>query len=352
MELKKEHFRAYIFIEMQRGRKPSEIHEQLQQTDLDVPSRRTIFEWFRRFKDGRSSLEDDARCGRPLTATTTENVQRLQELIKEQPRISLRALSDVTGLCKDAVREILTSHLGLRKVCSTWVPHHLSESNKRDRVTCAESIIALFDENSFDYLLQHWATEDESWFLYETAATKEENKAWCHPSDAKPVVVRPKLTNKKTLLLLAFTGDGRVSAAVRAPGETLTSSGYIDFVRSTGEKWRHSRVRPVKLRDLLWQHDNARPHVSQETSAFFENRGVKLLKQSPYSPDLNQCDRWVFKHLKNLFRGKTFSDGDEILSAAVKELRSLPKSKFIRELTHLHEHCKLVLNNHGDYVVY
>ena len=171
MELKKEHFRAYIFIEMQRGRKPSEIHDQLMQTNLEVPSSRTIFEWFRRFKEGRSSLEDDARCGRPLTATTPENMQHLHELVEEQPRTSLRALSDIIGLCKDAIREILTTHLGLRKVCSTWVPHHLSESNKRDRISCAESLIALFYENSFDYLLQHWATEDGSWFLYETATT-------------------------------------------------------------------------------------------------------------------------------------------------------------------------------------
>ena len=110
MELKKKHFRAYIFIEMQQGRKPSEIYDQLMQINLEVPSRRTIFEWFRRFKEGRSSLEDDARCGRPLTATTPENMQHLRELVEEQPRTSLRALSDITGLCKDAIREILTTH--------------------------------------------------------------------------------------------------------------------------------------------------------------------------------------------------------------------------------------------------
>lgn len=254
------------------------------------------------------------------------------------------------GLSKDAVRLILTNQLGLRKVCSTWIPHQLSENNKKDRVSCAENIITLFNENSTEYLLHYLVTEDESWFLYETAQTKQQNKAWCHPNEPKPTVVRPKLTNKKTLLLLAFTGDGKVSADVCAPGQTLNSQGYVEFVRATGEKWRHHRTSPVKLKELLWQHDNARPHVSQETIDFFNRRSVRLLKQSPYSPDLNQCDRWVFKFLKHAFRGRKFANGEEVLSQAVQTLRSLPQEKFRNELEHLHEHCHQVLRHSGNYV--
>jgi hypothetical protein len=88
-----------------------------------------------------------------------------------------------------------------------------------------------------DYLMRNLATEDESWFLYEIAFTKQQNMTWCRLKEPKLTVVRPKLTKKKTLLLLTFTGNGMVSADVRAPSETVTSQRYIEFIWSTGEKW-------------------------------------------------------------------------------------------------------------------
>jgi len=89
---------------------------------------------------------------------------------------------------------------------------------------------------------------------------------------------------KKTLLLLAFTADQKISVDICSPGETVNSSErYVEFVRSTGEKWWHVRRNPKKLTELLWQHDNARPHTSKETIEFFQHRGVTLIKQSPYT---------------------------------------------------------------------
>ena len=84
-------------------------------------------------------------------------------------------------------------------MCSTWIPHHLSEANKRERILCAQSIIALFENHSIDYLLHHWATEDESWFLYETALTKQQNQAWRHPTQPKLTVVRPDKQENSSL---------------------------------------------------------------------------------------------------------------------------------------------------------
>jgi hypothetical protein len=35
------------------------------------------YEWFRHFKNGRMSVDDDKWSGRPLTGTTTENVAKV-----------------------------------------------------------------------------------------------------------------------------------------------------------------------------------------------------------------------------------------------------------------------------------
>lgn len=44
-------------------------------------------------------------------------------------------------------------------------------------------------------------------------------------------------------------------------------------------------------------------------------------------------------------------DGDEVKGRAVQVLRGLPEEKFRQELLSLYEHCKLVVINHGNYVV-
>ena len=48
--------------------------------------------------------------------------------------------------------------------------------------------------------MENWVTEDETWALFEAQPIKQENKAWLHPSEPRLRVVRPQLTDKKTLL--------------------------------------------------------------------------------------------------------------------------------------------------------
>jgi hypothetical protein len=45
-----------------------------------------FFEWHSNFKADRVSAEDDERSGRPSTSKTTENVEKLRELIHEDHR--------------------------------------------------------------------------------------------------------------------------------------------------------------------------------------------------------------------------------------------------------------------------
>ena len=45
--------------------------------------RSTIYEWFKRFKEGREDLNDDERSGRPRSAMNVKNVGIVCEFIKK-----------------------------------------------------------------------------------------------------------------------------------------------------------------------------------------------------------------------------------------------------------------------------
>jgi len=57
------------------GKTPTEALKLLQEVcGDDTMSRTRLFEWHRRFKEGREEMEADRRSGRPSTSRTEENV--------------------------------------------------------------------------------------------------------------------------------------------------------------------------------------------------------------------------------------------------------------------------------------
>ena len=41
-----------------------------------------VYEWYKRFQDGREDVEDDERPGCPSTSTTDENVEKIRVRVK------------------------------------------------------------------------------------------------------------------------------------------------------------------------------------------------------------------------------------------------------------------------------
>ena len=56
----------------------SETHHLLKEAYGDeVMSRARVFDWHKRFKEGREDIRDDARSGRPVTHRTDENIKKV-----------------------------------------------------------------------------------------------------------------------------------------------------------------------------------------------------------------------------------------------------------------------------------
>ncbi|UYV71449.1 hypothetical protein LAZ67_8003259 [Cordylochernes scorpioides] len=70
-----------------------------------VMSRRRVFEWYKRFKEGREETTDKERSGRPSTSTTPEKVDKVLELNarKETVSLNLEATTDDPELLKRVI---------------------------------------------------------------------------------------------------------------------------------------------------------------------------------------------------------------------------------------------------------
>jgi len=264
MEPDQSHFRFYAATRQRLGISATSAHNELRQAwGNAAPAERTVYQWFHDFKEGqRISLTDKPRSGRPTSTRTAELMEDVENLIKDDPHLSARDIADLLDVDHSTVLRILRDDLELRCVCSVWIPHRLSEENRRQRVNCAKQLrrelIALGDDR---YNL--YAVEDETWVYWEPFQTKSENRTWIGIGEPRQRVLRTEMTSKKTLLLVSFTPNKRFSVSATPQGVTLDAQAMVDFIRRTGDLWRILRSNPIHLTNLHWQMDNARPHAAK-----------------------------------------------------------------------------------------
>jgi hypothetical protein len=78
-------------------------------------SRITIFEWHRRFREGRESVKDDEHSGRLTTSRTDDNIATIDKMVKEDRNVTSRLISNTLGIPKIVVLRILREYLKKRK---------------------------------------------------------------------------------------------------------------------------------------------------------------------------------------------------------------------------------------------
>jgi transposase len=74
----------------------------------------SVRRWVRHFKDGNTDIADQSRCGRPRTAATERNKQKVNELIRQDGRITVREITEQLGVWHHAV-QMMMEILGYRK---------------------------------------------------------------------------------------------------------------------------------------------------------------------------------------------------------------------------------------------
>ncbi|GBN17328.1 Putative uncharacterized protein FLJ37770 [Araneus ventricosus] len=98
------------------GKTATETHEMLVKVyGEDAVSKRCVFEWFKRFRDGKENVKDDPRSGRPPTSTTPDNIERVRRMLADDRRLSLRMMAEELKISLDSVSNIIHEHLQKRK---------------------------------------------------------------------------------------------------------------------------------------------------------------------------------------------------------------------------------------------
>ena len=69
----------------------------------------------------------------------------------------------------------------------------------------------------------------------------------------------------------------------------------------------------------------------------------------PYSPDLSQCDYFLFPKLKIAMKGAFYDDVPTIQSAVTQMLKNIPQTKFKKSMDKLVDRSKRCIESNRTY---
>ena len=347
--------RATIKFMQKSGSTPIEIWRKLKDVFGQLTLSKTqVRVWFNIFKEGdlNTDTADGKRSGRPRRHARFVN--KVRKLLEKDRRLTLQQISDRTGLTLSSVHRIIKKDLKLSKLSAKFIPHILTDEHKARRVADCQKDLQMFNQDHD--LLEKIITTDESWFPLFDPETKHSSSEWRVKGSKRPTKALRATSRRKTMCILFFDTVGVVHIEFLPQGQTVNSDFYISVLTRLKESIR--RKRPVMWkggfdgktdRDFLLLQDNATPHVSVPTLAFFGENDFDLLSHPPYSPDLAPCDFWAFPHVKSQMRGRAFPSIDAIQKEVKSILRKTPKETFSNAIYDLPVRWSKCVQAKGEY---
>ncbi len=334
-------FRSIIHSHWLNNTNPDDAWKQMQVTYGSLcPSRAMVFKLYKEFDNGRKTLFDLPRTGRPRILSKVNDVKKI---IDEFPYSSCRYISHIVGIDHKTVKRILIEELHMKKLCLHWVPHDLTESQKVARLEISKQLLSLlqsFSENQARKVV----TADESWFFLWYGA----DGLWTY-GGIRPTNTKHKIGDEKVMFFTAFSKCGIVLIDVLPKNTTFTSEYFVTQILpqlKTSADNMTGVSRSIKLRLHM---DNAKPHNSQMSQEKMKELNIERLPQPPYSPDICANDFFLYGYIKNNLKGHRFKTRDELIQAVLEIIQKIEKSTWIAVYNQWMERLQKVIDNNGDY---
>lgn len=142
--------------------------------------------------------------------------------------------------------------------------------------------------------LKSLVTGDETWILYQNVHRKRTWSKENRPS----TVAKPGLHPKKVLLCIWWDWKGVVNYELLPQGEMINADKYCYQFDQSKAAMAEKRPELANWREVVFHHDNARPHIELVVKQKLLQFVLGVLPQSPYSPDLAPSDYYLLHLLK------------------------------------------------------
>ena len=237
---KKDEIRAYIKARSKLGCSLKKLMTEIATAfGPSCVSYDTVRRWKKKFESGVESIKNAPKSGRPKSASRKEIVSKIKEIIEGDARFTVRDIARKVGISLSMVH-LLKKHLKVRKISARWVPHLLTEEQKRQRVKVAKKLLQMFpkyDKKQFANVV----TGDETWVHYFEPIRKVSNKIWVTKHSKRPIMAKCSLSTKRVLYAIFFSGEGVAITVPVKKDKSITGKYYKDVVLKKLKKYYQKR---------------------------------------------------------------------------------------------------------------
>lgn len=340
----KQHLREVLLFCFHWKKSAAEAHRILVEVYGDhAPSNTTCKEWFVRFKSGDFDVEDKERSGRPKKFEDDE----LEALLDEDPCQTLEELASSLNVTQSAV-SIRLKAMGMIQKQGNWLPHELKPRDVERRFFTCELLLERQKRKGF---LHRIVTGDEKWIHYDNPKSKKyrARRGESRPSTSTSTP-KQDIHGSKVMLCIWWDQEGIIYYELLNPGETITGDRYHLQLMRLSQAIKEKREKTETRHDrLIFQHDNARPHVAKQVKNYLEYLGWEVLPHPPYSPDIAPSDYHLFRSMQNDLAGHRFQTTEEIENWLDDWIGKKDKHFFWNGIHNLRDRWAKVVASDGQY---
>lgn len=342
-------YRAVIKFLTKQGKSPQTIMSEMSAVYGDPsPGKTMVYKWHGLFKLGRESIEDDPRSGRPIEATTSKIVEKVEKLVLEDARLKKKQLTALVGVSETTILRILHEHLGMTKVSARWVPRMLTPHQRQQRIDACSSFLERCGEENTS-ILKRIVTGDETWVHHFEPESKQESMQWHKKGTPPPKKFKVSESAGKLMATIFWDCQGILMIDYKDKGVNITGEYYAALLERLREAIKEKR-RGKLTKGVLLLHDNAPVHKSRIATAALDRCGFEQLEHPPYSPDLAPSDYYLFPNLKKELRGRKFHTDDEVKEAISAHFDSKEENYYFVGLEKLITRSNKCIKLKGDYI--
>jgi len=189
----------------------------------------TFKNWVAQFKLGDFPTCDAPCPGRHKTATTSEIIDQIPELILEDGRISAKSIAEQLGISGERDKSIIHEDLDMRKLSAKWVPKFLKVDQKRQRCQSSERILEFFRHDPYDFL-SLLVTMNETWLYHHDPETMQQLLEWRHSGSPRPKIFQVQKSDRKLLASVFWDQDGILLIDYLPKGQTINAEYYSSLL--------------------------------------------------------------------------------------------------------------------------
>ena len=271
----------------------------------------SVFEWHKRFKEGRECVSDDERCGRSKEIRTPELIGQIKNFMDKDCHVSIETISAQFDVSVGTVHTIICEELKRWRICVKFVPRVLRQDQRERRCHDSREMFELIDSDPA--VLDALVTCDESWMYCYDPETKRQSSQWKHAGSPSR---RPDRANPPTNFWWSLFWQHWLDLHALGSHWTDSQQGILCWgFKGVQEDFPSEEASTLQIESVAFPLGQCTS--PQLVTDYLTKMGIKTVLHCLYSPDLAPYHFWLFPKLKEKLRGCRYETIEEMKEAVM-----------------------------------